>query len=43
MFKEQILFDAVEDMFEQKAPKNEIFDVRGLKAQCVENAMISRR
>lgn len=31
--KEQTLFDEVEDIFEQKAPKSEIYDVQGSKPQ----------
>ena len=33
LFKEQTLFDSIGDVFEQKSPQNEIFDVQGLRPQ----------
>jgi hypothetical protein len=32
-FKEQILFDTFEDMFEQKPPQSELLDVQGLRPE----------
>jgi hypothetical protein len=32
-FQEQILFDTVEEIFEQKPPQSEILDAQGLRPQ----------
>jgi hypothetical protein len=32
-FKEQVLYDTFEEIFEQKPPKSEILDVQGLRPQ----------